>query len=116
METVELIAVSALILSLLLLLKVISLQRQLNELKSDQHQHWRNNLPEVSGLSNPNLNAPASSPNVTRVSPPVNLDERLRMLLTSGKKIQAIKEFREASGLGLKEAKDYVENLERNPY
>jgi len=114
METVELIAVSALILSLLLLLKVVSLQRQLNELKSDQQ--WRNSRPEVSGLSNPSLNAPASSSNVTRVSPPVNLDERLRMLLTAGKKIQAIKEFREASGLGLKEAKDYVENLERNPY
>ena len=32
-------------------------------------------------------------------------------LLAQGKKIDAIKRTREATGLGLKEAKDYVEGL-----
>ncbi|MCU6792325.1 ribosomal protein L7/L12 [Paenibacillus sp. WQ 127069] len=104
METVEIIALSALALSLLLLLKVFSLQRQLNEIKSDLQ--GPNIGPKVYGSSKPNLNTPPSS----------NLDERLRLLLASGKRIQAIKEFKKASGLGLKEAKDYVDSLERGQY
>ena len=35
----------------------------------------------------------------------------VRSLLAQGKKIDAIKRAREAAGLGLKEAKDYVEGL-----
>jgi hypothetical protein len=39
-------------------------------------------------------------------------DERLLELLRKGQKINAIKERREVSGDGLKEAKDYVEALD----
>jgi ribosomal protein L7/L12 len=35
----------------------------------------------------------------------------LRELVKAGQKIQAIKLYREQSGAGLKEAKDYVANL-----
>ncbi|MEK8126704.1 hypothetical protein WMW72_02150 [Paenibacillus filicis] len=113
METVEFIAISALILSLLLLLKVFSLQRQLHEIKSDLQ--WLSSQPEGSGSPRPS--EPPASPR-TRISspPPVNLDQRLRALLASGKRIQAIKEYRNASGLSLQEAREYVDALEQSPY
>ena len=38
-------------------------------------------------------------------------DRDVRLLLASGQKIQAIKLVRELTGIGLKEAKDYVESL-----
>ena len=38
-------------------------------------------------------------------------DRDVRVLLASGQKIQAIKLVRELTGIGLKEAKDYVESL-----
>lgn len=37
--------------------------------------------------------------------------QRVELLLDQGKKIEAIKEVRAATGVGLKEAKDYVEGL-----
>ncbi|MBC8063038.1 MAG: ribosomal protein L7/L12 [Clostridiaceae bacterium] len=40
-----------------------------------------------------------------------SLDEELKILVAKGKKIEAIKQYRKSSGLGLKEAKDYVDNL-----
>ena len=43
--------------------------------------------------------------------PETSLDENLKELVAHGNKIQAIKELRKYSGLGLKEAKDYVDNL-----
>ncbi|MFT5872401.1 MAG: lipoate-protein ligase B [Clostridium sp.] len=39
------------------------------------------------------------------------LDDELRILIKEGKKIPAIKQLRKATGLGLKEAKEYVDNL-----
>lgn len=41
--------------------------------------------------------------------PPV--DEEIRALLAKGKKIPAIKRYREISGAGLKEAKEYIDSL-----
>lgn len=41
--------------------------------------------------------------------------ERLRALLAGGKKIQAIRELRKDTGMGLAEAKDYVEGLPAEP-
>ena len=111
METVEIVALSALTLSVLLLLKVFSLQRQLNELKSDLR--GRSFGPEAHEHSKPNLNGPRFATDITRNSPFANLDERLRLLLASGKRVQAIKEFKKASGLTLKEAKEYVDNSNR---
>lgn len=40
------------------------------------------------------------------------LQEQVRNLLLQGKKIEAIKVYREATGLGLKESKDAVEVAE----
>jgi large subunit ribosomal protein L7/L12 len=42
-----------------------------------------------------------------------NLDAELRDLLARGRKIEAIKRYRDDTGVGLKEAKDAVEGLER---
>lgn len=41
----------------------------------------------------------------------INIDEELKELLSEGKKIPAIKRLREETGMGLKEAKEYVDNL-----
>lgn len=43
----------------------------------------------------------------------MNIDEELRELLAEGKRIPAIKRLREETGMGLKEAKEYVDDLER---
>lgn len=42
------------------------------------------------------------------------LSERVRSLLAEGRKIEAIKVYREATSAGLKEAKDAVEALDRD--
>jgi hypothetical protein len=39
--------------------------------------------------------------------------QEIEAAVLGGKKLEAIKLYREASGLGLKEAKDWVEELER---
>lgn len=39
------------------------------------------------------------------------VDSQILVLLREGKKIEAIKLYREATGVGLKEAKDFVESL-----
>lgn len=38
-------------------------------------------------------------------------EEEVKRLISEGKKIQAIKKYRETTGLGLKEAKEYVDTL-----
>jgi large subunit ribosomal protein L7/L12 len=96
MESVEWIALSSLILSLVLLLKVFNLQRQLNEIKSDLQGNERLSYSSSGSASG---------------SVPANLDDRLRILVASGKRIQAIKELREVTDLGLREAKEYVDKL-----
>lgn len=40
-----------------------------------------------------------------------NIDEELRELISQGKKVRAVKRYRIATGLGLKEAKEYVDRL-----
>ena len=42
----------------------------------------------------------------------VNIDEELKELIADNKKIPAIKRLRQETGMGLKEAKEYVDNLE----
>ena len=44
---------------------------------------------------------------------PRDLDPRVRALVDSGDKIEAIKLVRESTGLGLKESKELVEGMER---
>jgi ribosomal protein L7/L12 len=42
-----------------------------------------------------------------------DLDDRVRSLMSRGQKVEAIRAYLEATGVGLKEAKDAVEALER---
>ncbi|MFC4307326.1 ribosomal protein L7/L12 [Cohnella boryungensis] len=115
MQAWEIVGVAAIGLVLLLLIKVFSLQRQLDEVKLDLE--WLRNRPERSGFYPP-IAASASSPDASnaeeRHDPVAKLQDRLRILVAEGKKIQAIKEYREARGVGLKEAKDYVDSLDRS--
>jgi ribosomal protein L7/L12 len=48
-----------------------------------------------------------------RFDPYVNVPPEIAEAMRSGKKIQAIKLQRESSGMGLKEAKDFIEEVER---
>ncbi len=41
----------------------------------------------------------------------LNIDRELRPLISEGKKVEAIKKLREFTGMGLKEAKEYVDKL-----
>lgn len=41
----------------------------------------------------------------------INIDNEFQSLIAEGKKIKAIKRLRMVSGIGLKEAKEYVDNL-----
>ena len=45
------------------------------------------------------------------IDPNQGVDEKVMELMKAGKKIQAIKLYRQQTGCGLKEAKDYVEGL-----
>jgi ribosomal protein L7/L12 len=65
------------------------------------------------------VRAPGPVPPVLRPDPvqapaprPAALEAELRALLVAGRKIEAVKRAREATGLGLKEAKDLVEGIE----
>lgn len=109
MEVTEIAAIAALILSLLLLFKVLSLQSQLNDMKSDLD--WMKNRPNTTGTNS--INSPImSQPETNDVD--TDLEERLKFMLASNQKIKAIKVLREARNISLKDAKDYVESLERN--
>ncbi|MEC0248985.1 ribosomal protein L7/L12 [Paenibacillus chitinolyticus] len=110
METIEMIAVGALILALLLLIKVFSLQSRVNAIQSDLE--WLKGRAEGQTINRLKPSAPAVSdkPASEQLS---LLDERVHHLLAQGDKIKAIKIVRAEQGIGLKEAKDYVENLER---
>jgi ribosomal protein L7/L12 len=44
---------------------------------------------------------------------PEDIEARARELLKRNDKIEAIKQVREATGMGLKESKEFVEQLER---
>lgn len=43
-----------------------------------------------------------------------NIDDELRGIITNEGKIKAIKIYREHTGLGLKESKEYIDNLDSN--
>lgn len=42
----------------------------------------------------------------------INIDEELKELIADDKRIPAIKRLREETGMGLKEAKEYVDDLD----
>jgi ribosomal protein L7/L12 len=62
----------------------------------------------VGGDQKPAATRPVTAPRATTLSP---LDHHVRKLVAEGHKIEAIKAVREHTGLGLKEAKDYVEAI-----
>ena len=111
-EVTEIAAFAALILSLLLLLKVFSLQNQLNDMKSDLE--WMKNRPDGAELykKDPAFTDAPVGHSTDYLS--AELEGRLRMMVASGQKIKAIKMLREAKDLSLKEAKDFVDSLDQN--
>ncbi|MDN4602209.1 hypothetical protein P5G61_13325 [Paenibacillus sp. F6_3S_P_1C] len=113
MEINTIVLVVFLILILILLVRVISLQTQLNELKRDVERLEN----EAGSTAHFPLSHNASSVNVSPPPPSqadlTELDRELQALAQQGKKIIAIKKAREARNLSLKDAKEYVESLER---
>lgn len=114
--------------------KMSSLQRQVDDLKSEV-ERLQNSTPGVANSFT--MNSSSSVHNTSPFSRPVagdsmnavstihtmntsdhgsqdlDLDRELLDMLRRGNKIQAIKRLREARNLSLKEAKDYVEALDR---
>lgn len=115
MENTDIIAIPALILALLLMLSVSRLKKRVAELESKLAQ--RDTYGGYAGTAGtagsarktPNYTAPLVAQN-PEIAP--DLERRLHLLLAEGKKIQAIKVIREARNLPLKDAKDFIDNLE----
>lgn len=114
MEKTEIIAAVSLLISIFLLLKFFGMQSRINQLKSD--------LERLEGRSEvyppPHPQQPAFvvdrhsiNPGSSELSP--ELEQRLRQLLAEGNKIKAIKELREAAHLSLRDAKDYVDAMDK---
>ncbi|WP_458461474.1 ribosomal protein L7/L12 [Paenibacillus sp.] len=113
MEMNTLIWIVFLLLILVLLVRVTSLQRQLNELKRDVERLENGSTASTRSDFNYTL-SPKEAPSPYTSQPgPTDLDQELLALIQQGKKIMAIKRLREARGLSLKEAKDYVDSLDR---
>jgi ribosomal protein L7/L12 len=55
--------------------------------------------------------ATPAPPRTPHAPPSADLADRLRALLAAGKKIQAIKELRDRTGLSLADAKSYIDDL-----
>lgn len=62
------------------------------------------------------VNSANSGDNNAEFTPPADLDIRIRQLLNEGKKIQAVKEYRESMGVDLREAKAYVDQVDGGEY
>ncbi|MGG4217999.1 ribosomal protein L7/L12 [Paenibacillus jamilae] len=110
MTASEYVAIIALILSVILLFRVFSLQSRLNDLKSDVER--LENRAELTGTSVSSTIAPPA-PHIPDAEAFEEINERLLLLIREGNKIKAIKELRTAKGLSLKDAKDYVDHLEK---
>ncbi|MDQ0655894.1 ribosomal protein L7/L12 [Paenibacillus sp. W2I17] len=113
MEMNTLVWIVLLLLILVLLVRVTSLQRQLNELKSDVERLENGSTVSARSDFNYTLSPQEASPSHTSQPAQTDLDQELLTLIQQGKKIMAIKRLREARGLSLKEAKDYVDSLDR---
>lgn len=115
MEMNTLVWIVLLLLILVLLVRVTSLQRQLNELKRDVERLENGSTAIASPRSDFNYTLSPKEAPPSHTSPPghTDLDQELIALVQKGNKIVAIKRLREARGLSLKEAKDYVDSLHR---
>ncbi|MEC4568744.1 ribosomal protein L7/L12 [Paenibacillus sp. CMAA1739] len=85
-------------------------RRQLNDLKSDMER-----LENRSGLTETPMSSTITSPapRILGTEASEEINERLLLLIREGNKIKAIKELRTAKDLSLKDAKDYVDHLEK---
>ena len=91
-------------------LEAIKRVRELTGLGLKEAKDYVDSLP----LSSPApMATPAPTPATATSSVDVQNDPQVRELLIAGNKIQAIKRVRELTGLGLKEAKDLVDAMER---
>lgn len=113
MEINTIFLIVLLLLIVILLTRVISLQSQLNELKRDVER-----IENGAGITpRSSLNYPVSSSTQSSSSEhPTELselDQELILMIQQGNKIKAIKKLREARNLSLKDAKDYVDALDR---
>jgi ribosomal protein L7/L12 len=89
-------------------IEAIKLVRQHTGLGLKEAKDYVERLPGAPRLAElPTVVAPASP------APAGSIDDEARAILARGNKIEAIKLVREHTGLGLKEAKDYVDALER---
>ncbi|MEO2212692.1 ribosomal protein L7/L12 [Paenibacillus amylolyticus] len=113
MEMNTLVWIVLLLLILVLLVRVTSLQRQLNELKRDVERLENGSTVNARSDFNYTLSPKEASPSLTSQPAQSDLDQELLTLIQQGEKIMAIKRLREARGLSLKEAKDYVDSLDR---
>ncbi|WP_145321811.1 ribosomal protein L7/L12 [Paenibacillus xylanexedens] len=113
MEMNTLVWIVFLLLILVLLFRVTSLQRQLNELKRDVERLENGSTASARSDFKYTLSPKEASPSYASPTEPSDLDQELLALIQQGKKIMAIKRLREARGLSLKEAKDYVDSLDR---
>ncbi|MBW4080571.1 ribosomal protein L7/L12 [Paenibacillus sp. S150] len=112
MENTDWISAAALALSLLFMLRVISLNKRVNELQS-QLERMDSRSATGGGFIRPGGNAPTPL-YVQNMEIAPDLERRLHLLLAEGKKIQAIKVIREARNLSLADAKNYIDEMERN--
>jgi large subunit ribosomal protein L7/L12 len=102
----EIAVFSGLILSLLLMIKAFQLQSRINDLTSDLE--WLKNRPDGSPLP---LSSPTSLDTTDHADDEIY--KKIRSLLAAGHKIEAIKMVRKARDIGLKDAKDYVDHIEK---
>ena len=56
---------------------------------------------------------PAVSPDVGTEATEASLEQRIEVLLNEGRKIEAIRVYRSETGVGLKEARDVVDEMDR---
>jgi ribosomal protein L7/L12 len=101
MDTATMIAASSLVVTLLLAVKVISLQRQLHLLQKQIKDGLVHDTPIV---TTGNVAAPLIMN--------AQLQAQLRTLVENGQSIRAIKKLREATNLSLIEAKQIIDQFE----
>ncbi|WP_342435591.1 hypothetical protein NSS79_18260 [Paenibacillus sp. FSL L8-0436] len=111
MENTDWISLAALVLTLLLMLRVISLNKRVNELQS-QLERIDSRSAMDGGFIKTGIAAPTPQ-FVQNMDLMPDLENRLRLLLAEGKKIQAIKVLREARDLSLMDAKNYIDDMEQ---
>ncbi|WP_239619109.1 ribosomal protein L7/L12 [Cohnella mopanensis] len=109
MERAEIVALISLLVSILLIVKLIRMQASINELRYDVAR--LEGRPEAYSLSKQAAEAPVYANPQYPLELAPELEQRLQLLLASGKKVEAIKQLKDATGLSLKAAKDYVDAM-----